>query len=157
MRIRLRGVLTIGLLSGALAFATLGGGGCSSDSKTGTAGSGGGTAGTGGAAGTGGRGGNGGMAGTGGASGTAGTGGKGGASGTGGSAPDAGIPCELDGGQCPAGYRCGCGGPGAVGMCTCHKECNSDNDCAAPNPMCGCSATQPAPRICVNDCFCVCG
>ena len=72
-------------------------------------------------------------------------------------APDAGIACELDGGQCPAGFRCGCGGPGGLPMCTCHKECTNDNDCAAPNPMCGCSPSQPAPRICVSACFCLCG
>jgi hypothetical protein len=75
-----------------------------------------------------------------------------GAGGSGGS-----IACTLDGGQCPTGYRCGCGGPGPAGNCTCHKECNADLDCEAPNPMCGCLQSDPAPRICVNNCFCNCG
>ena len=44
----------------------------------------------------------------------------------------------------PTGYRCGCGGPGP-GTCTCHKECSSDTDCTAPNTMCGCSSSEPAP------------
>ena len=73
-----------------------------------------------------------------------------------GGAPDAGTPCELDGGECSAGYRCGCGGPGPRGICTCHKECTNDNECAS-NETCGCTPTDPAPRICVNACFCVCG
>jgi hypothetical protein len=68
-----------------------------------------------------------------------------------------GIACELDGGQCPAGYRCGCGGPGGLPMCTCHKECARDDECTGPNETCGCSPTQPTPRFCVNACFCLCG
>jgi hypothetical protein len=81
------------------------------------------------------------------------SGGAGGAAG----APDAGaIACALDGGQCPSGTRCGCGGPG-VGVCTCHKECTSTGDCPSTEPMCGCTSSDPAPRICVNSCFCLCG
>ena len=82
--------------------------------------------------------------------------GTGGASGTGGSTDAGGIPCTIDGGQCAVGYRCGCGGPG-VGQCTCHKECTTANDCSSPDTMCGCSASDPAPKICVNACFCLCG
>src|SRR6185312_3612924 len=92
-----------------------------------------------------------------GSSATGGAGGKGagGATGSGG-APDAGtISCTIDGGQCPAGTRYACGGPG-IGTCACHAECSSDNDCAAPNTMCGCSANDPL-KICVNACFCLCG
>jgi len=67
------------------------------------------------------------------------------------------VSCTLDGGACPTGYRCACGGPGPVGACTCHKECSSTSECSASDPMCGCSSTDPAPRICVNACFCTCG
>ena len=65
------------------------------------------------------------------------------------------IACTLDGGECPSGYRCGCGGPGP-GVCTCHKQCASDSECTGTGEMCGCSPTDPAPRICVNLCFCAC-
>lgn len=82
--------------------------------------------------------------------------GTGGSPGTGGSTDAGGAPCTIDGGQCSAGYRCGCGGPG-VGQCTCHKECTTANDCSSPDTMCGCSASDPAPKICVNACFCLCG
>ena len=119
----------------------------------------GGSAGRGGSGGAGGSGGGfGGRGGSGGSSvgtgggGASGTGGRAGASGT-----DAGIACQLDGGDCPTGYRCGCGGPGGRPACTCHKECTSDTECTGPGEMCGCSPSQPAPRICVNACFCLCG
>jgi hypothetical protein len=89
---------------------------------------------------------------------TTGTGGSGtgGATGTGGSTDAGGVACTMDGGQCPVGYRCGCGGPGP-GQCTCHKECTTANDCSSPDTMCGCSTSDPAPKICVNACFCLCG
>ncbi len=82
--------------------------------------------------------------------------GTGGSIGTGGSTDAGGFACTIDGGQCPVGYRCGCGGPG-IGQCTCHKECTTVNDCSSPDTMCGCSASDPAPKICVNACFCLCG
>ena len=84
-----------------------------------------------------------------------GRGGSGGGAGGGGGQSGS-IACTIDGGQCPSGYRCGCGGPG-IGQCSCYKECNTANDCTAPNTMCGCSSSDPAPRICVNACFCLCG
>ena len=62
--------------------------------------------------------------------------------------------CTIGGGECPAGYDCGCGGPGP-GLCECHKKCGSANDCGASNPMCGCSAGD-ANKICVSACFCTC-
>lgn len=83
-------------------------------------------------------------------------GGSSGAAGTGGGGAGGAIACALDAGGCPAGYRCGCGGPGPAANCTCHKECSSDLECDAQNPMCGCLPTDPAPRICVNACFCTC-
>ncbi len=109
----------------------------------------------GGVTGSGGKGGSGGALGTGGA--TAAGGATGGANHDGGQsdAPPP-IPCTLDGGQCPSGSRCACGGAGPSLMCTCHKECSSDTECSAANPMCGCWSTDPAPRICVNACFCFC-
>ncbi len=109
-----------------------------------------------GGAGAGGSGGQGGVAGgQGGVSGHGGAGGN--AAGTGGSSDGGVTPCKIDGGQCPTGYRCGCGGPGIGTSCTCHKECSTDTDCTEPNTMCGCSSSDPAPRICVNACFCLCG
>src|SRR5436190_139149 len=115
------GVLAVFAVSACGSSHSKGDAGTDASGKGGTGNGRGGQAGTGGA--NGGRGG-GGTAGTGGAA--------GGTTGTGGSAPDAGISCELDGGQCPTGTRCGCGGPGpGIGMCTCHKECNGDNECAA--------------------------
>src|SRR6266496_4141028 len=91
-------------------------------------------------------------------------GGHGGSGGAGGgSAGDGGttdgpapISCSLDAAQCPIGYRCACGGAGPVGTCTCHRECTSSSQCAAPGETCGCTPSEPAPRICVNDCFCSC-
>ena len=62
--------------------------------------------------------------------------------------------CTIGGGECPAGYDCGCGGPGP-GLCECHKKCSSANDCGGSNPMCGCSAGD-ANKICVSACFCTC-
>jgi len=89
--------------------------------------------------------------------------GTGGMPGTGGSTLlDAGtdspppIACTLDGGQCPNGFRCACGGHGPVGVCSCHKECTAITECGA-GETCGCTASDPAPRICVNACFCTCG
>jgi hypothetical protein len=64
--------------------------------------------------------------------------------------------CTIGGGECPAGYACGCGGPGPVGLCECHKKCQSAADCSAPNSMCGCSPDDTA-KICVSMCFCFCG
>ena len=104
-------------------------------------------------------GGAGGAMGVGGRGGSGGTGGGGaGGSSTGDAAADGpdGMACALDGGQCPAGYRCACGGPGPIGMCTCHKECTSASECVAPGETCGCTPSDPAPRICVNACFCTC-
>lgn len=107
----------------------------------------------------------GGMSGTAGQSGTAGRSGMagdGGAgqSGTAGQSSSGGsggaTQCTIGGTQCESGYHCACGGPGP-GVCTCHKECNSAADCDAQNSMCGCSANDTAPRICVNACFCLCG
>jgi hypothetical protein len=89
-------------------------------------------------------------------------GGPGGGGAGGGSTPDAaadgpgGTACSPDAGQCPAGYRCACGGAGPIGMCTCHKECASSSECATPGETCGCTPSDPAPRICVNACFCTC-
>jgi hypothetical protein len=62
--------------------------------------------------------------------------------------------CTMGGDQCPAGYECGCGGPG-VGQCLCHKQCGSPADCAAPDSMCGCGGINEA-KICVSACFCFC-
>jgi len=88
-----------------------------------------------------------------------GTSGRGGAAAQGGSGGSAqGASCTLGGTDCPTGFHCGCGGPGpGPGACTCHKECTTESDCAAPNPMCGCSVNDAAPRMCVNACFCSCG
>src|SRR5262245_53195710 len=63
--------------------------------------------------------------------------------------------CTIGGTECPTGYQCGCGGPG-VGVCECHKNCQSDAECSAPNAMCGCSANDTV-KICVSLCFCTCG
>ena len=174
-----------GGVDGAAGGATGGGGKAGSGGAVGSGGSGatvgsggsGGAIGSGGATGLGGRGGSGvgGATGSGGTGGIAGTGpgghggsgiaGKGGAGagGSGGANHDGGqsdapppISCSLDGGQCPSGSRCACGGAGPSLMCTCHKECGSDTECSATNPMCGCSSSNPAPRICVNACFCFC-
>ena len=114
----------------------------------------------GGAGGTPGAGGAGGTPSIGGAAGTSsGASGRGGAAaqgGSGGSAREA--SCKVGGADCPTGFRCGCGGPGpGPGACTCHKECTTESECAAPNPMCGCSVNDAAPRMCVNACFCACG
>jgi hypothetical protein len=62
--------------------------------------------------------------------------------------------CTLGGSECPAGYQCGCGGPGP-GICECHKKCQSAADCGGPNAMCGCSANDTV-KICVSLCFCTC-
>jgi hypothetical protein len=146
-------ILSLALLASCGSIQSSSDGGGASGGSAGHAGTGGATGGAG-RAGTGGATGTGGL-GEGGSGGAGAKAGAGGATGTGGS-PDAGtISCVRDGGDCPAGYRCGCGGPG-IGACTCHKECTSDSDCSAPNTMCGCSATDPA-RICVNACFCLCG
>lgn len=63
--------------------------------------------------------------------------------------------CTIGGAECPAGYECGCGGPGPVGKCECHKQCESPSDCSAPNSLCGCASA--GPKICVSACFCFCG
>jgi hypothetical protein len=63
--------------------------------------------------------------------------------------------CTIGGNECPAGYECGCGGPGP-GACDCHKKCETTADCSAPNAMCGCSPNDPI-KICVSMCFCLCG
>jgi len=63
--------------------------------------------------------------------------------------------CTIGGSECPTGYQCGCGGPG-LGVCECHKTCQSAADCSAPNAMCGCSPND-AVKICVSLCFCTCG
>jgi hypothetical protein len=84
------------------------------------------------------------------------TSGSGGAGGAGGA-----MSCTLDGGQCPTGYRCACGGPGAVGVCTCHKECSSAAECTTgQDTMCGCGSggpSAPGAGLCVSSCFCFCG
>ncbi|HEY2404575.1 MAG TPA: hypothetical protein VGI10_01160 [Polyangiaceae bacterium] len=94
-----------------------------------------------------------GASGGGGQSGGAGQGGVAGLSGGAGSGGA--MQCTVGGTDCPAGYRCACGGPG-TGVCSCHKECTGLSDCDSQNPMCGCTAGNAAPGICVNDCFCTC-
>jgi hypothetical protein len=159
---------------GAGGTGTAGSGGAGNGGRGGSAGGHGGSSGLGGAGGnggsggaagspgaTGGWGGGGGGAtgGRGGGGGAPASGGVGGGKATGGAGgpPDGGvISCRLDAGQCPVGFRCGCGGAGPVAVCTCHKECTADTECTVPGEMCGCNAGDPAPRICVNACFCTC-
>ena len=137
--------------------ATGGASGSGGTSTGGTSGSGGtstgGTSGSGGTS-TGGTSGSGGTS-TGGTAGSGGTS-TGGTSGSGANAGSGGMPpeCTVGADDCPAGYECACGGPGPVAICTCHKQCQSAEDCSAPESLCGC--TEGAPRICVSNCFCFC-
>jgi hypothetical protein len=63
--------------------------------------------------------------------------------------------CTLMPDDCPEGYACACGGPGA-GRCQCRKQCEHDDDCGVSGYTCGCEMTSVSPRVCVDACFCMC-
>ena len=91
----------------------------------------------------------------GGAGGAAGSAGMGGRSLGGAGGAVVGDVCTLMADNCPDGYACACGGPGA-GQCRCRKQCEHATDCGAVGFTCGCDATSVAPGLCVDACFCLC-
>jgi len=87
--------------------------------------------------------------------GTSGSAGAGGTTGSGGTGGGSVLACRLDMGDCPQGFTCACGGPGPVGMCTCHRNCTANTQCLV-GETCGCPGTTTAARYCVDACFCSC-